>query len=39
MRHWLIALWNTALVLLTGTAYAATKVAETGCCPPCPFCR
>jgi hypothetical protein len=39
MRHRIMALWNAAFVLLTGTAYAATKVAGTGCCPPCPFCR
>ena len=38
MRSRLISLWSAAFVLLTGTAYAATKVASSGC-PPCPFCR
>jgi hypothetical protein len=39
MRARLLSLLSAAFVLLTGTAYAATKVAGNGCCPPCPFCH
>lgn len=39
MRHRLLNLLSAAMVLLTGTAYAATKVAGSGCCPPCPLCH
>ena len=39
MRQRVLTLLSVAFVLLTGTAYAATKVAGSGCCPPCPFCR
>ena len=38
MKQRLITLWSAMFVLLTGTAYAATKVVANGC-PPCPFCR
>lgn len=39
MRDKWIALLSTAFVLFAGTAMAATKVAGSACCPPCPFCR
>ena len=39
MRQRLMVLWSAVFLLLSGTAHAATKVAATGCCPPCPFCR
>jgi hypothetical protein len=35
MKRQLLVLLSAAWVLLTGSAYAATKAA--GCCPPCPF--
>jgi hypothetical protein len=37
MKGKLLTLIGAAWVLLTGSAYAATKVAN--CCPPCPFCH
>lgn len=37
MKARLMALIGAAFALLTGSAYAATKVAN--CCPPCPFCH
>jgi hypothetical protein len=39
MKRRSMALWSAAFVLFLGTAHAATKVAASGCCPPCPFCH
>lgn len=38
MRRRFIALWTAAFALLGGTAYAATRMASSSCCPSCPFC-
>lgn len=39
MKARLIALFSAAFALVTTGAFAATKVAGNGCCPPCPLCH
>ena len=39
MRRKVMAIAKAVFTLVATTAFAASRVGGSGCCPPCPFCH